>query len=140
MGQGSLEHTQGEAQEQHWPSPFKGTHMKNNRRKKIDLFSREESVLANTICELLGTSPIAPLSMRYLMDCFVKLPFSVSIYFDKIYGRYLVSNQHMDDWKDETLDSTFCGANFTVIDTSLEMAMARAVHYYFHWNERREMK
>lgn len=113
---------------------------KINRRKKVDVFSRDEVIIADTIKQMLGREVIAPLSMRYLMDCFEKLPFSITIHFDKIFGRYLVSNEHMDCWKDETLDSNFSGANFTVIDRQLEMAMARAVHYYFHWSERRDIK
>ena len=97
---------------------------------KIDLHSTVPKVLEATVKKYLDNKDLfVPLSLANLLECVNKMPFSIHFYFNKLTGLWLVSNMHEDSWSEET---TFHGVNFTIYDLTLEIALARAVHRYYH--------
>jgi len=104
--------------------------------RKIDPRTRDTDVIANTIKEMLGDKNlIAPVCITRLIDCVDLLPFSLTIYFDKVYGKWAVSNQDLVTIREHS-KTDFNGLNFTVVEFTLEMALARAIHYYYHTEEK----
>jgi hypothetical protein len=97
----------------------------------IDPKSRDERVLSDTIREMLKKELRQPLDSANVIDCITMLPFQTLIYHDKIYGRWIVTNQHFDTIRAST-KTTFSGANFMVVEPTFEIAAARAVHYHYH--------
>jgi len=107
---------------------------------KIKPTSTNPDQLADTVRTMLGKKVVSPLSVNWLIDCVEMMPFSLVMKFDKIFGRYIVSNEDESEWPPEGLQSNYHGTCFTIVDLTLEMAMARAVHYYFHTEIREEVK
>lgn len=112
-----------------WPSPlFKRGFM--NTRNKVCLYSEDEIELGQTIKDLLGNqSLMSPLDAHYLLLAVTKLPFSVTFFFDKIYGKWITSNIHPDQWSGY---SSYSGPNATVYAESFEKSAAGFIHYYYH--------
>ena len=70
-----------------------------------------------------------PLGLENVIECLTRLPFNVTMYYNKIDGLWRVSNFDMDNWPKNT---SFFGVNFYIVDITLAQAIARAVHYYYH--------
>lgn len=73
------------------------------------------------------------LSIEILLKAITKLPLNTVLSFDKIYGRWIFSNQDSEEWpKCERVAHKVSGPNFTFVDTIPEMAIAQGVYYYYH--------
>lgn len=99
---------------------------------RVNPITLDESIMADTVREMLDDPRLhEPLEVHYLMDCLQMLPFNITIYLDKIYGRWVVTNMGLDHIR-ENSSTEFSGPNFTAIENNLELALAKSIHYYYH--------
>ena len=89
--------------------------------------------LEDTISEMMDVSVAKALSIEILLKAITKLPLSTVLHFDKIYGRWIFTNQDEDYWPRVVRSAhRVAGPNFTFIDEVPEMAIARGIYYYYH--------
>jgi len=89
--------------------------------------------LEETISEMMGVKEAKALSIEILLRAIVRLPFNTVLSFDKIYGRWIFSNQADDEWPRWVRNAAkVSGVNFTFVDEIPEMAIARGIYYYYH--------
>ena len=82
---------------------------------------------------MMDVSSSKALTLEVLFQAVAKLPLSTTIYFDKIFGRWIFTNQDQDDWPKMIRKAhKVAGPNFTFVDDVLEMALARGIYYYYH--------
>lgn len=82
---------------------------------------------------MMEVSPTKALTSEVLIKAVMRLPIRTTISYDKIFGRWIFSNQDEDEWPKAIryADNAF-GPNFTFIDEVFEQALARGVYYYYH--------
>jgi hypothetical protein len=89
--------------------------------------------LEETLSEMMDVSTTKALSIENLLKAMTKLPLSTVLHFDKIYGRWIFSNQDQDDWPKWIKKAhKVSGVNFTFVDEVPEMALAKGLYYYYH--------
>lgn len=82
---------------------------------------------------MMDVSATKALSIETLLKAVTRLPLSTVLHFDKIYGRWIFSNQSDDEWpKLFRKAHKVAGPNFTFVDEIPEMAIARGIYYYYH--------
>lgn len=102
---------------------------------KIKAITKDITEVESTIMQMMNVPRSKSLALETLMDGIMKMPFDVTIHYDKIWGLWFCSNQHEDDWPKEVGHKT-SGPNFTFVEMTSEMALAKAIHYYFHTQEK----
>ena len=96
-----------------------------------DIKTSDLKILNKTIVEMTGVSsgswPISNLNV--LFECVEKLPCQTNIFFDRDLGRWVFT-----DIYDEYLVSQefFQRENFVVVENSINIALARGIHYRYH--------
>lgn len=89
--------------------------------------------LEETLSEMMDVSVTKALSIEVLTKAVMRLPVNSIIKYDKIFGRWIFSNQDEDYWpKMVKQGHVVSGANFTFIDEVLEVALARGIYYFYH--------
>lgn len=95
--------------------------------------TENRQLLEETLAEMMDVSITKSLSIEVLLQAVVKLPVRTTISYDKIYGRWIFTNQDEDLWpKMIRKTQVVAGANFIFIDEVVEMALARGIYYYYH--------
>lgn len=101
-------------------------------RNKIPSITSDEHLLRETMVNMIGVSSLTALSPSSLFIAIEMLPLQTQIIYDKIYGRWIFTTEHEDDWA-SLLEGNHCsGANFSFVEKSPEIAMAKGIHYYYH--------
>ena len=91
------------------------------------------SQLEETLSEMMDVSTTKALSIEVLVKAVMRLPVNTTINYDKIYGRWIFSNQDQDEWPRVIRKGhKVAGPNFTFIDEVLEVALARGIYYFYH--------
>lgn len=99
---------------------------------KTPLITRDEELLSQTICDLMGDQDLfKPLATSNLFLAVERLHFSTHLYFDKMIGLWCFSSMSEECWPKD-YKSFYSGPNFTIYEHTAEMALARGVHYYYH--------
>ena len=107
--------------------------MSNLSNRHILKFTDDETILRKTISEMMDVHPNGAFNLHILFNAMTMLPFKTEIIYDKIYGRWVFTNQHEDDWeKVEIGCNNTSGPNFTFTEQTPEMAMIKGMHYYYH--------
>lgn len=89
--------------------------------------------LEQTICEMMEVSEYKALTVEVLLKAVTRLPLNTCIHFDKIFGRWIFSNQDQEEWPKAVRKAhKVSGPNFTFVDEVLENALARGIYYYYH--------
>ena len=82
---------------------------------------------------MMDVTEAKALTIEILLKAVTKLPLNTVLHFDKIYGRWIFSNQSDDEWpKMHKRAHKVSGPNFTFVDEVPEMALARGIYYYYH--------
>lgn len=92
----------------------------------------DNTVLEKTIVEMMGVQPIRAMDPSVLFDAMTRLPFTTELVFDKIFGRWIFSNEDEDDWSKVMKGHHVSGPNFTFVADQPEQAIIRGIHYYYH--------
>lgn len=105
---------------------------KDTEMAKVNPKSRTPEVLENTIREMLQKPKLfQPLFIGYLHDALEMFHFDVILIFSKRTGKYLVTNYAMNELRHFS-ETKYDGDQFIIVDHTIEMALARAIHYYYH--------
>ena len=99
---------------------------------KIQPITADEKVLTQTIVDMMGVAPIKAFDPGALFGAMKMFPFSSEIFYDKIQGRWIYTNEPEDYWPDGQTGHNVSGPNFTFIEQEPEMAMIKGIHYYYH--------
>lgn len=92
----------------------------------------DNTVLEKTIVEMMGVQPIRAMDPSVLFDAMTRLPFTTELVFDKIFGRWIFSNEDEDDWSKVMDGHKTSGPNFTFVERAPELAIIKGIHYYYH--------
>lgn len=99
---------------------------------KANILTRDTEILSQTICNILKDKDLfQPLDAHNLLMAATRLHFSVSLHWDKIFGRWVFTNMSKDEWSNQSKDIVELD-QFAFSDITAEMAMARGIHYYFN--------
>lgn len=100
---------------------------------KIQEITEDIEVMTRTISEMMHVSSNRSWEPSVLFDAMTRLPFNTEIIFDKIFGRWIFTNEDEDEWSRVTKGYHISGPNFTFVSTeSPEQAIVRGLHYYYH--------
>ncbi len=99
---------------------------------KNDPKTRDSVAISETIAEMMDCKCTEAFSIDILTDAMTRLPFNTTLCFDKIYGRWIFSNQDESFWPNGLPDYQCYGPDFTFVDHTPDMAIARGIHYYYH--------
>lgn len=89
--------------------------------------------LEETLSEMMDVPVWQALSLEVLMMAMMRLPLQTRLAYDKIFGRWIFSNQDEEDWPKEVRQGQrVSGPNFTFIADHPAMAIAQGVYYYYH--------
>lgn len=100
---------------------------------KIQPITNDLTVLKKTIVGMMYVEPIKALDLGVLTDAMTRLPFNTELVYNKIYGYWIYTSQHEDEWsKLPLLPFRTCGPDFTFIESCPEMAIIKGIHYYYH--------
>ena len=95
--------------------------------------TENQNQLEETLSEMMDVSLTKALSIEVLIKAVMRLPVRTTIHYDKIYGRWIFSNQDEDQWPRVIKKAhIIAGANFTFVDEVLETALARGIYYFYH--------
>lgn len=81
---------------------------------------------------MMGVEPLRVWDLSVLTEAMTKLPFSTELVFDKIFGRWIFTNEDEDDWSKLMEGHRVSGPNFTFVSKDPEGAIIRGIHYYYH--------
>lgn len=101
-------------------------------RLKTQEITDDLNVLALTISEMMDVSTSGAWDMAVLLDAMTKLPFTTEIIFDKIFGRWIFTNGHEDDWIHLMSGHKVSGPNFSFVSSQPDIAIIKGIHYYYH--------
>lgn len=94
--------------------------------------------IEETLCEMMNVSPAKAWSLEVLLHAVTLLPIRTCLHYDKIYGRWIFTNQDEEDWPKPGFGTVTksaykaAGPNFTFVDEHPEMALGRGIYYYYH--------
>lgn len=99
-------------------------------KKILPITTRTREIDATIKTILENPNLFVPMTVDNCLECIKKLPFNFYFMYSKFEGLYAVSNRPLD--QETAIETDFSGANFTILDYTLESAMGRAIHYYYH--------
>lgn len=95
--------------------------------------TESRTLLEETLCEMMDVTEAKALTIETLTKAMMRLPIPSMLHFDKIYGRWIFTNQDQEEWPKVLRKAhKVSGPNFTFVDEVLEMALARGIYYYYH--------
>lgn len=102
---------------------------------KVKAITTDITEVESTIMQMMGVPRSKSLALETLMDGIMKMPFDVTVHYDKIWGLWFCSNQDPEGWI-KKVGHQVSGPNFTFVEITSEMALAKAIHYYYHTQEK----
>ena len=101
-------------------------------RLKIPEITTDSDVLSQTIMDMLGVDRLRAWDAASLFEAQQMMPFTTYLVFDKIFGRWVFTNEDEDDWCRLMSGHHCSGPNFSFVESTPEMAMINGIHYYYH--------